>query len=111
MDIIEFTDFYTSINGQYTKSSYKPYIGTIVGYSEIVYVYDLIKDTTSKKSKGGNFFVGVQAGINKKLKEKLNLVMQYQLLKYDHKSNINRNNDNLKHKWQNNLMMGVRYDF
>ena len=110
LDIVDFTNFYLTINRQYNDKPYKPYIGAIVGYSEIVYTHDLLKTTTSKSSKGGRFFSGIQAGITKKLKDKTNLIVQYQLLKYDHKSNIN-SNDNLQHKWQNNLMIGVRYDF
>lgn len=110
LDMVDITNFYLTINHQWVDIVYNPYIGGLLGFSEIVYTNNPILNTTSKDIKGTNYLVGMQVGIDKKIEKNIKGFIQYQIIKLNHKSNINATTS-IEHNWQNNLFIGLRCDF
>lgn len=111
LDIADINNIYGSVNYQFSKKGIQPFIGVLAGYSQLdwskrPHVMFINEDLTSN-----SFIYGLQAGVEKKLNNKLSLFAKYQYLKYDHTIEIVNNTSNINHKSGQNLLVGLRYFF
>jgi opacity protein-like surface antigen len=111
LDKLKLTNYYLSANYNLKIVGYSSYVGALVGYSGAKWTSSPIKDTLSSDLKLDSLLYGVQAGISKPLKDNLKLFAQYQFMILDHSLNVNNGVSKIKHKFQNNLIVGVKYEF
>ena len=114
LEVVDMTNFYLSANYKIGTYSYQPYIGAIFGYSELVYVnYPRLGTITDNETvnKSGKLMTGLQLGVDKKILKDLSLVLQFQYLDYGHFTSATNVEEKIFHYSQNNLSLGVKYDF
>jgi opacity protein-like surface antigen len=105
---IDINNYYLTANYRFTHQNHNPYIGVILGYSELIWTKDPIDKVSSRDTKSGKASMGLQGGVDYKLKDRLSIFGQYQFIYNGHKTYIN--DDSLIHKFQNNLTLGIKYD-
>jgi len=111
LDMAHINNYYVSINYQFSQSSFNPYIGAILGGSQLNWSDDphkvlIDRDLTSESS-----VYGVQIGMNKLFNEHWGYSAKYQFLKYDHELDIQAGRKSIKHTSGQNLLVGVEYAF
>jgi len=111
LDILDVNNIYGSINYKLPIKNAQPYIGVLLGYSQLdwskrPHVMLFNEDLTSD-----GYMYGLQLGINKEIRKKASLFIKYQFIKYDHKIEILNNTSNIEHKSGQNVLIGMRYLF
>ena len=111
LDIADIDNFYASINYQFSDVTAKPYIGALLGYSQLTWtesphVVVLNEDLTSD-----GLMYGFQAGFEQTLTENWILFAKYQFIKYDHLMDIRSSASTIEHNYGQNILIGVRYAF
>ena len=107
-----FVDYFITMNYQFNNIRYKPFIGAIVGRSNMKWdKYPIV--ATIIDDKVSDTFAGLQAGVEHPINKKVSFMITYQHLEIDHITYLNTPsakskiiNDNLK-----NLLLGIRYLF
>jgi hypothetical protein len=111
LDKVSIENYYISANYRYDDIKYNPSIGFLIGYSQLRWGQTPIKETISSDLKLGGTLYGLQAGASKKLKDNLFLVAKYQFIYLDHDLKIDYGIATIDHKYQNNLSIGIKYEF
>jgi len=108
-DQIDTNNFYLSGNYQFDNVLLKPYIGLILGYSELLWIKDPLNNAQTRNTKSAKFNYGLQFGLQKKLKNKLSAILYYQLLKNNHKTIIQQDTG-INQDSQSNILFGLKYE-
>ena len=108
-DEVHIDNIYTSLNYQLQEVFLQPYIGVMLGYSQLTWDKDPITGTSDNDYTSTTPFVGLQVGLGYSFENDWSIFTQYQILKNQHNTDVS--GDNLSIDLQNNLQLGVRYDF
>ena len=110
LDIADIDNLYGSVNYQFPMEKAQPFIGALVGYSQLDWSKRphpvFINETLKSKS----VIYGLQAGIEKEVSKNYSIFMKYQYIKYDHNMEI-LNTNNIEHDSEQNLLLGLQYTF
>jgi outer membrane protein W len=104
------TNYYLSANYTFNKS-FNPYIGALIGYSQLKWDKSPVTGTTQEDLTSTGLVYGTQFGASKKIDKDLSVFAQYQIMVLDHKLDVNDGAASVKHTSQNNLTAGVKYEF
>ena len=111
LDLADINNLYMSANYRFSEVMLHPYVGGIVGYSELkwsqrphIMLYN--EDLTSD-----GWFGGVQAGIEYWMTGHITLFGKAQYLLYDHLMDIRMKRSQIEHTDSTNILVGVRYEF
>ena len=111
LDIADIDNIYGSINYQFPMKKAQPFIGALVGYSQLDWSKRPHPVFINEKLKSKSFIYGLQAGIEKEVSKNYSIFMKYQYIKYDHNIEILNNTSNIEHNSGQNLLLGLRYTF
>lgn len=113
LDYLSITNWYGSVNYQFTGSDLNPYVGFVAGYSDLKWdTAPLDNSNSATEDKNANeYFVGGQIGLEYKVSERVSVNTLYQYLSNNEEIVTYVNGQELKHKDQNNFIIGVRYAF
>jgi hypothetical protein len=107
-DEVDIDNLYVSLNYQFSKTPLKPYVGALIGSSHLVWSEYPVSGTLTNDEESNTLLGGLQFGIEYGFSD-WNIFGQYQILKNEHNTNVL--GDNLSIDFQNNLNLGVRYEF
>jgi opacity protein-like surface antigen len=111
LDIADIDNFYASINYQFTDVVAKPYIGALLGYSQLKWSESPHVIVANEDLTSDGLIYGLQAGFEQELRENWSLFIKYQFIKYDHLMDIRSNASTIEHNYEQNILTGVRYEF
>ncbi len=111
LDIADIDNFYASINYQFSNVTAKPYIGAMVGYSQLTWSEDPHVVVSNKDLISDGMIYGIQAGLEHDLTATWTLFAKYQFIKYDHSMDIRSSSSTIEHNYGQNIVTGVRYAF
>jgi hypothetical protein len=113
LDIADISNLELSINYQFSNLAInaKPFVGFLIGkstlkWSKEPHVVKFDKDLTSKSP-----VYGIQAGIKKRLVKDWYIVGMYKLMFYNHEMDIRNQKSIIEHNSEQNLFLGVQYEF
>ena len=111
LDNADVQTIYMSMNYAFEVDMLNPYIGALIGYSQLEwdptpYTAGIAKDLTSDSS-----IYGVQAGASYPIMEDLSLAAKYQYIVYDHILEITKNTGGIEHKDAQQVFGGLKYEF
>jgi hypothetical protein len=104
----ELTHFLASVNYQFADTLFKPYVGLVGGYGELVWKKPPI-ETSDKDTKASEYLLGVQAGIEYPLQDNFSLYGLYQYIPTGYTTEIG-DDATMEHKEFNTIQIGVKYD-
>ncbi|VAY87986.1 hypothetical protein MNB_ARC-1_1258 [hydrothermal vent metagenome] len=107
-------NYYVSTNYIYSDTKYRPYIGMTIGYSTLTFDKSPFANTISVGQEElilNNLLYGIQLGLTKNIYDKMSLFAQYQYLTLNHILDINDGIAQTNYKSQQNLSLGIRYEF
>lgn len=111
MDEINKDNYFLSVNYQLNDVFLLPYVGVLGGYS------DLNDDKYPASVPSGNnldsssFLLGLQLGVEHPIDKKFSIFSKYQALKTDHKMDILYDSSIIKNNSNQNIQIGIRYEF
>jgi opacity protein-like surface antigen len=105
---VDISNLLVSANYRFNDVAFQPYVGAILGYSNLEWSKAPIATTITKDEKASTVGVGLQLGLDKRLDEKFSIFGQYQYINLGHETKINT--EILKHDSVSNFIMGVKYD-
>jgi len=111
LDMVDIDNFYASINYQFTDVVANPYIGVLLGYSQLGWSESPHVVVANKDLSSDGLMYGLQAGIEQVLTENWTLFAKYQFIKYDHLMDIRSSASTIEHNYGQNILIGVRYAF
>lgn len=111
LDIADIDNFYASINYQFSDVTAKPYIGALVGYSQLKWSEAPSAVIINEDLTSDGLMYGLQAGIEQELSGNWSLFAKYQFIKYDHLMDIRTKTSTIEHNYGQNILLGVRYGF
>jgi opacity protein-like surface antigen len=111
LDIVTIHNLYVSINYQFSDVIFKPYVGILGGYSQLVWDERPHPVLPSEDLSSESAMYGIQAGMEYRLNDRWNLFAKYQYIVYDHTMDIKQGGDIIDHNSANNILIGVRYAF
>ena len=106
---VNIDNLYVSLNYQFSEIPLKPYVGVLIGFSQLEWSKYPISGTNVNDNKSTTLLGGLQLGIEYSFSDDWSIFGEYQILKNEHKTNIL--GDNLKIAFKNNLNIGVYYKF
>ncbi len=110
-DISSIKNIYGSINYQFPIKTIQPFIGALVGYSQLDWSKRPHPMLINENLKSDSFIYGVQTGIKKKVSQNYSIFAKYQYIKYDHNIEIQNNTSNIKHNAGQIFLIGISYIF
>ena len=87
---------------------FRPYIGGIIGYSNLTWDKSIMNNTYQKIKKSQSFLLGMEIGATYQIDQDFAFTTKIQALKYNHITTIN--NQTFEHNLQTNVFVGVKYD-
>ncbi len=111
LDIADIDNFYASINYQFSNVTAKPYIGALLGYSQLTWSESPHVVVSNEDLISDGLMYGLQTGIEQVLTENWTLFAKYQFIKYDHLMDIRSSASTIEHNYGQNILIGVRYAF
>lgn len=111
LDIADIDNIYGSINYQFPMKKAQPFIGALVGYSQLNWSKRPYPVFINENLKSKSFIYGLQVGIEKEVSKNYSIFMKYQYIKYDHEIEILNNTSNIEHDSGQSLLIGMQYIF
>lgn len=112
---LKFTNMYATLDYKfYNSSSFVPYVGVIVGFSELEWMIDPIANATSSAAASSSSpLYGTQIGGMYKIFKSSSILINYNCLFLDHVTNIEKttNKSTVKHSLAHSLQAGIQYKF
>lgn len=111
LDIADINNIYASVNYQLLNTVVKPYVGVLLGYSQLKWSEDPSVVIANRDLTSDGFTYGVQSGVEYSLNNAWGITGKYQFLKYDHVTDIRDGASSIEHTYGQNILMGVNYEF
>ncbi len=111
LDIADIDNFYVSVNYQLSDTTAKPYIGALIGYSQLTWSESPHLVVANEDLTSDGLMYGVQAGLEQELTENWTLFVKYQFIKYDHTIDIRSSSSTIEHNHGQNILIGGQYEF
>ena len=111
LDLASLSNFYASINYEFTDSEYNPYIGLLYGQSSLIWnkAPDIVlidKDLSSTSP-----LYGLQVGLRSEFSDNIYYGLKYQYMIFDHELEIRNGRNTISHTQSNNFSLGVQYEY
>jgi hypothetical protein len=107
-DEVNIDNLYVSLNYQFRETPLNPYVGAIIGFSRLIWSKYPVSGTLVNDDESTTLLGGLQLGIEYSFSD-WSIFGEYQILKNEHYTNVL--GYNLRISDQNNLNIGVRYEF
>lgn len=107
LENINIDNLYTSLNYTLDNISFNPYVGLLLGYSQLEWQKSPVNNPTTAQADSQKILYGLQIGAEYELNKSFSLIGKYQFMYENHMTNIN--SQRIKHLYQNNLLFGLRY--
>lgn len=102
---------YLSANYIYLPNQYNPYIGALVGYSQLTWNADPTEVANSFDKKATSYLIGLQTGLEVPLTDTLSLSAKYQFMLHDYILDVRNVSPAMENENSHNIIGGIKYDF
>ncbi len=110
LGLADIDNIYISLNYRFFETKLKPYLGIMLGASVLKWQSSPMKNYTGKQiDSSKQTLYGVKFGLSKNITKQTEVYMVYRFLDINHRTTIEE--ETIKHKHINSLLIGVRYDF
>ncbi len=110
LGLADIDNIYISLNYRFFEAKLKPYLGIMLGASVLKWQSSPMKNYTGKQiDSSKQTLYGVKFGLSKDITHRTEVFMTYRFLDINHRTTIEE--ETIKHKHINSLLIGVRYDF
>jgi len=111
LDIADIDNIYGSVNYQFSPNNFNIFVGGLAGYSRLKWSEPPSTVNFNQDLKSGSFMYGLQFGVEKEINQKVSILLKYQFIKHDHRMEILNNTSDIEHRSENNILLGLRYNF
>jgi len=113
LDDVYFNDIFGTFNYRFKEIlSFYPYVGAIIGYSQMTWDKDPL-NSSNNSNNSSSYLGGIQIGAEKHIMDQLALYISYQYLMMEHTTKIKTflEEKELEHTSKQNLNIGIKYFF
>ncbi|RLA06881.1 MAG: hypothetical protein DRQ51_07880 [Gammaproteobacteria bacterium] len=109
-DRADLTNIYATGNYQWSSLTYKPFIGMLLGVSQLKWHSKPVKNNSNNEVESSKkSLYGMQIGANYEIDKNWQLFLKHQFMLLQHKTVID--DKTIEHKNMNILLFGAHYDF
>jgi len=110
LGLADIENIYLSINYRFIDINFQPYLGIMLGGSRLRWQSSPLLNYTDKQiDSSKQTLYGMRVGAEQNIQKDINMFVSYRFFEINHRTTIEE--ETIKHKHINSLLIGVRYDF